>query len=281
MPTLDGGRFIRESIDSCLEQTYRDIELIIVEDGSDCLRGLINSYGDDRIKYYRNEKNMGISISLNRGFSNSRGEYLTWTSDDNIYEKNAIERMAGKLEKDKRTYFVYANFYEINEKGKVIRPVETRQPETLDYVNYIGLCFLYRRDIYEKLGGYDPGAFLVEDYEYWLRIFHNGFSMKKINEYLYRVRMHEGCLTCKYDSGYIEARAQEARDKYISEDKKAYQHGRMSFYKGDMESAKRLIGEALRLNPFTPGAWRLWLIMNMNPRLVRKIRTVKRKIMMK
>ena len=110
LPTFNGDRFIRKSIDSCLAQSYENIELIIVEDGSNCLSGIINTYNDPRLIYCRNEENLKISKSLNKGFSRASGDYLTWTSDDNIYENNAIETMVKVLEADARIDFVYANF---------------------------------------------------------------------------------------------------------------------------------------------------------------------------
>jgi glycosyltransferase involved in cell wall biosynthesis len=246
MPTYNGSEFIRESIESCLEQSYGNIELIIVEDGSDCLKKILSDYKDNRITYLRNNENKGISFSLNVGFGHSSGEYLTWTSDDNIYEREAIQRMVTELEKNRNIDFVYANFKEIDKEGNVLRPVHTRRPPSVDEVNYIGLCFLYKRTIFDKLGGYSLDAFLVEDYEYWLRIYHNGFKMRRIDEFLYYVRMHEKCLTCEYDRDIIEEKAQWARDRYISRDKKFYQHGMKNFYKGNRTEARKLLVRSLK-----------------------------------
>ena len=60
----------------------------------------------------------------------------------------------------------------------------------------------------------------------------------------------KNCLTCKYDSAWIEKMAQKTRDKYISEGKKAFQHGRICFYEGDIARSKKLINKGLRYNPF-------------------------------
>src|SRR3989304_1114440 len=107
LPTYNGARYIRQSIDSCVHQTYRNIELIIVDDAStDNTPEIIASYKDERIKYFRHEKNMGLPHALNAGFAEANGDCLTWTSDDNYYAKEAIEKMLSFLIK-KSSSFIY------------------------------------------------------------------------------------------------------------------------------------------------------------------------------
>ncbi len=280
LPSYNGEKFIRESINSCLDQTYKSIELIIVDDGStDKTSDIVKSYKDERIIYLKHGKNLGQARALNTGFSNAAGGYLTWTSDDNIYLPSAIETMVRALERGRKIDFVYANFYEINEDGEILRPVKVRPPKSLNMVNYIGLCFLYKRIIYEELGGYDPEAFLVEDYEYWLRVYHGRFRMKKLNQYLYYLRFHKDCLTVRYDSDEVAKQAQKVRDKYIPAALRYYQHGWRAFYKEkDHESAKKLLMKAVILNPFNYQAWRLLALLYLNSTIVEKIRRFKRSL---
>ena len=101
LPTYNGAKYIRQCINSCLNQTYNNIELIIVDDGSkDETPDIIKSYKDERIKYIMHARNLGLPYALNTGFRNAVGEYLTWTSDDNYYTKKAIETMLSFI-KDK------------------------------------------------------------------------------------------------------------------------------------------------------------------------------------
>ncbi|MFH1878688.1 MAG: glycosyltransferase [Candidatus Omnitrophota bacterium] len=276
LPTYNGEKYIREAIDSCLNQTYDDLELIVVEDGSDRVHDIVTSYSDKRIRYLRHEENKGISAALNTGFAESSGEFLTWTSDDNIYMPGAIERMVEALAPGNAD-FVYADFAEIDGEGNLMRQVKVLPPESLKKVNYIGLCFLYTRRIYERLGGYDPEAFLAEDYEYWLRIYYSGYRMKNLRECLYYVRMHPGCLTMRYDRDEIERRAQMARDKYIPAALKYYQHGAIEYYKKkDHAAAKKNLIRSIMLNPFNYQAIRLLAILYLADSVVRAIRKRKR-----
>src|SRR5436190_21740360 len=86
LPTYNRAKYLKLSIDSCLIQTFKDFELIIVDDCSkDETPQTIKSYTDPRIRYHRNESNQRLPRSLNIGFSLAKGEYLTWTSDDNFF----------------------------------------------------------------------------------------------------------------------------------------------------------------------------------------------------
>jgi glycosyltransferase involved in cell wall biosynthesis len=111
LPTYNGSRYIQQSIDSCLNQTYSNIELIIVDDGStDCTEQIINSYTDNRIRYIQHQKNAGLPTALNTGVAHATGDYLTWTSDDNFYAPQAIETQLTFLLKNKYD-FVYCDIF--------------------------------------------------------------------------------------------------------------------------------------------------------------------------
>jgi len=198
LPTYNGAKYIRESIDSCLNQTYENIELIIVDDGSvDETSEIIKSYKDKRIKYIRHKQNRGISHALNTGFKNATGEYLTWSSDDNFYASEAIECMVNALNKHDKIHFIYTNFYKIDEEKYITGRRKVGSVKKLNRKNCIGPCFLYRRKVYEEIGDYSQKAFLAEDYEYWLRI-RKRFYMKKLNKFLYYYRVHTDSLSSLY-----------------------------------------------------------------------------------
>lgn len=197
LPVYNGEKTIASAIESVLKQTLRDIELIIVNDCStDGTADIIQKYAlaDDRVKIINNSQNMKLPRSLNIGFSCAQGEYYTWTSDDNLYKIDALEKMVLILEKDRSYDMVYSNYERIREDGKIIGRTELDAPEKLLYGNVIGACFLYRSSIAEKVGSYDPNLFLAEDYDYWLRIYKNG-KIRHIEETLYYYREHSGSLT--------------------------------------------------------------------------------------
>jgi glycosyltransferase involved in cell wall biosynthesis len=214
LPTYNGAKYLRQSIDSCLNQTYKNIELIIVDDGSmDETPQIIRSYQDERIKYIRHDKNKRLPHALNAGFAMATGEYLTWTSDDNYYAEDAVESMVALLQINKMIDFVYANYYAINDNGTVLQSISVGPSESLKEYNCIGPCFLYRRKVYEVLGGYNPDAFLAEDYEYWIRIFKK-FEMQKLEKSIYWHRLHPRSLTGQHASE-AKHRSARIRDHYF------------------------------------------------------------------
>jgi glycosyltransferase involved in cell wall biosynthesis len=216
LPTHNGSAYIAQSIESCLNQSYGNVELIVVNDASkDDTKDIISSYEDTRIFYLENDTNMGLANSLNKGFSRSKGDFLTWTSDDNYYTPDALTKMLSKLKETKSVDFVYANYYRINENGKIIDRVRVNRSLNLLRNNCIGPCFLFKRVVYLRIGEYDPNFFLAEDYEYWIRVLKR-FKMKNMNDYLYYYRSHSDSLTSKYNPENAVIVFRKAFDKHVT-----------------------------------------------------------------
>lgn len=107
MPTFNYGNFIQEAIDSVLNQTFKNFELIIIDDGStDDTWSILGKQLDPRITIVH-KKNGGCGSALNLGFSLSIGNYETWMASDNKYYPNALEEMVSILDKDIKIDFVY------------------------------------------------------------------------------------------------------------------------------------------------------------------------------
>lgn len=195
LPIYNGAKYMRKSIDSCLNQTYKNIELIIVDDAStDETPDIIKSYTDNRIRYIRHEKNKYLPAALNTGFARATGDYLTWTSDDNYYADTAIEKMLNFLIK-KNASFVYCDFYRF----KITNPSNykiTKLPDELklEKQNDVGPCFLYEKKIKKDIGEYDPNTYLAEDCDYWIRV-SKKFKMYHLSEPLYYYGEHIDSLT--------------------------------------------------------------------------------------
>ena len=99
LPTYKRAHVLPNAIRSVLNQTYANLELIIVDDNSpDDTPEVVKSFRDARVKYVRNEPNLKLPRALNKGFSLARGTYLTWTSDDNLFADDAIEKMVARLQ---------------------------------------------------------------------------------------------------------------------------------------------------------------------------------------
>lgn len=197
LPTYNGKKYIEKSIKSIIGQTYEDIELIVVDDCStDGTDVLLDAYAkkDLRIHVIHNEVNKKLPASLNIGFSIARGEYFTWTSDDNYYTLDAIEEMVNYLKEHSDTALVYADFRMVDENDVVIKEVIHEKKTDLYGGNCVGACFLYKRKVHEVLKGYNEKLFLVEDYDFWLRAGLK-FKLGVLNKKLYFYRVHEESLT--------------------------------------------------------------------------------------
>lgn len=220
MPTYNGERYIKEAISSCLEQTYKNTELIIVDDGStDNTSSIVSEVNDSKIRYVKLDKNMGQANALNVGFKITEGEYLTWMGDDDLYKPKAIKKMSQILEANKDVDFVYANYYMIDRNGDIIRMVNVEESINLRERNCIGLCFLYRRMVYERIGDYNPDFWLTEDYEYWVRVYKSGFKMLSLPEFLFCHRIHSESKTGRYalktKENQVIQQAIQIRKKYF------------------------------------------------------------------
>jgi len=215
LPTYKRAHVLPSAIKSVLDQTYRNLELIVVDDNSpDATRDVVATFSDPRIHYVRNEPNLKLPRALNRGFSLARGEYLSWTSDDNLYGENAIEKMVAAI-RQRKCDFVFADYYQFADLDAQGRPLEIRHnklPDTLQLEkgNHIGACFMYTRQVYEAVGEYDPELFLVEDYDYFMRIAER-FRICHIAEPLYYFRRHDDAL---YVSRFCEVKASDFLGRY-------------------------------------------------------------------
>ncbi|HSD51518.1 MAG TPA: glycosyltransferase [Candidatus Methylomirabilis sp.] len=264
LPTYNGERYLAESIASCLGQTHPNLELVVVDDGSSAdIRDIVEAARDERVRYLCHPENQGLPAALNTGFAASRGDYLTWTSDDNRYRPQAIARMVEHLESHPEVGLVYAGCRLIDERGETGGIAPSGPPETIWCRNCVGSCFLYRRQVFERVGEYDPTVLLVEDYDYWVRVARN-FRLERLDDILYDLRLHPSRLT----STLSLDRKRESHLKVLAKMRqnglgapvplsvlrrsRAGMHivyGRDYFFGGQTRSARRDLLAAIRLEP--------------------------------
>ena len=191
-------RLLRESIESILNQTYRDFEYIIILDypDNDVHKSVIEEYAlkDDRIHFYINEKNMGLTDSLNRGLSLCHGEYIARMDADDISLPNRLERQMKYLEKNH--YDLIGGITEmINENGSLLYSIKSvpTDPKKINKALRYSQCiahptWLGRKEVFEKNAGYRHMP-LCEDYDFTLRAVLNGFVISNLNEPVLKYRM--------------------------------------------------------------------------------------------
>lgn len=200
LPTYNGEKFLGEAIDSIVNQTYRNWELIIINDCSNDLTSeLAAKYAsvDLRIKVIHNNINKGVAGSLNVGFAQARGEYLTWTSDDNYYLENAIKDLVEYLNDNPEYVMVHSAYVRkiISTNTESVIGIKTT-PEEIIRQCTCGPCFMYRASAAKAIGDYDTNLRFAQDWDYWLRMMMCG-DIGYINAAPYVYRLHEDCLTVK------------------------------------------------------------------------------------
>jgi glycosyltransferase involved in cell wall biosynthesis len=216
LPTYSRAHLLGYAIRSVLGQTYGNLELIIVDDNSnDETPDVVRSFNDARIRYVRNEANLKLPRALNKGFELARGGFLTWTSDDNLYASNAIEKMVAVLRRGAcdfvfADYFLFSDLDLTNGKPTDVQRVRLPAVPRLEEMNTVGACFLYTRAVFEAVGLYDPELFLVEDYDYFMRI-QKRFKIGHIAEPLYYFSRHDESLFC---SRFAEVKAADVLARY-------------------------------------------------------------------
>ena len=221
LPSYNGEKYIRQSIESVINQTFTDWELIIVNDcSSDRTREIVGEYSskDKRISLINNDVNQKLPKSLNIGFRVAKGEYLTWTSDDNMYETNALDEMTAYLDVHIDCMFVCSDMRSIDVNGMIIEDgthVEYSDEKML-IADCVGASFMYRKSAADEVGQYDESLFLVEDYDYWLRFLFRYGSIGYIDKPLYAYRRHGGSLKETKEND-INRQLCRLRKKYLNQ----------------------------------------------------------------
>jgi len=199
MPVHNAEAFVGEAIESILAQTFADFEFIIVDDCStDGSLRVIRSYDDPRIVLLRNETNLGVARSLNRGLEMARGEYLARMDADDRCAPERLEKQVAYLQAHPELAAVGTWARLIDAEGRATgkeyltpcEPAEIRR----EAIRRIGIpahaTAMIRTAALRRLGGYRPWRY-VEDYDLWLRLTDQEACVAAIPEYLYEIRRHE------------------------------------------------------------------------------------------
>ena len=205
LPSYQHEQWIGETIDSILNQSYNNIELIIVDDASaDNSVGVIKEYAtkDPRIKHETFEKNQGAMVALNRCYELSCGEYIATISSDDIWELDKLEKQAQILVNNKDIDAVFALPTFINEHGESITNISNGfltsiKPRTkYEWMNhfFIDNCICYptsliRKKCYEEIGFFNTAYRSLPDFQMWVRLFYH-CNIFVIDETLMRFRVH-------------------------------------------------------------------------------------------
>lgn len=200
IPAYNAKKYLREAIDSALAQTYSNIEIIVINDGSKD-RGqtekIAKSYGD-KIKYYYKE-NGGVSTALNYGISKMTGEYFSWLSHDDRYYPDKIEKQMKYLKKNKllnKKVILYSDYDLMDNHSRVFATSIKDHQELVQKPEYCllrgsinGLSLLIPKEAFQECGTFDENLKCAQDYELWERM-QKKYRFVHQEEILVTTRLH-------------------------------------------------------------------------------------------
>ena len=182
LPVYNGSRFLKQTIDSILSQTYTNLEVIIVDDAStDDSRSIIDAYDDSRIHRVYLTQNLNVCNSSNTAFAQASGEYMALIGHDDMWQPEKLEKQLAYMEEHPECGACFTRCTVLDEQNRVIDfklfdEIENdnrfRLIEFLFY-NHNHLCApsaLIRSSTLHTLGYYDYSLLYLQDYELWLRI---------------------------------------------------------------------------------------------------------------
>ena len=205
------AQYFRQAIDSVLNQSFSDFELIVVEDPSPSSgQALLAGIDDPRLKYVLNSERTSLPRQHNRGLAEARGAFICRFDADDICEPQRIERELVFLQSHPEIDVVGSNVTVLNEDSSVVgsRRYPTRHDEIVSAMRRFNpianSTVMFRREIYERFGGWRDSALPAQDYEWYSRLAAGGARFANLDEALVRYRLHGGSIKSSKLRGTIQ-----------------------------------------------------------------------------
>lgn len=195
-PSYNQGQFIKETLDSVLQQDYPHIEYIVMDGGStDETLDLLRSYDDPRLTWY-SERDKGQSDAINKGLRLATGDILAYLNSDDLYLPGTLRYVADYFEQHPDVDLLYGSCHTIDAQSRRIEPTYHVQP--ISTRQFITKRFklpqqgvFWRRRVTEQIGLFDETLHYRMDYDYWLRMVIAGFKFAHTAKFLASFRVHD------------------------------------------------------------------------------------------
>ena len=222
IPTYNRAYCIENAIRSVLAQTYSDIEVIVIDDASDdTTRQVVEKIADSRVRYYLREENRGAAAARNLGVSYARGSYIAFHDSDDLWLPDKLEKQMHLYEKNLSYGLVYGCYMMKLDSGNEIVVPDCSEPDGLSgnifarllVKNTIGApTILMRKDVFEKIGGFDEDMRCLEDWDFVLKV-SKAYEIGFLPEVVMEASTTQGGLSSDV-SGYFQNRIYLLR-KYL------------------------------------------------------------------
>jgi len=204
IPTYNSGIYLRDAINSCYKQTYKNFNIIVIDDASEeDLTWVSREY--PKVKYIRNDKNIGPAASRNVGIASSSGELISMLDADDIMHNQKLSMSVNAFAKNPNIGMVCGNYQILVNRKSLLRPFY-KNPISISYQTLMRQNLVasgsvtMRRDVVNSVGMFDEKYWISEDYDMWLRI-SEAYPIHYIHEimYFYSVIPKGGSLTQRDD----------------------------------------------------------------------------------
>jgi glycosyltransferase involved in cell wall biosynthesis len=222
LPVYNGARFIAKAITSILDQTFRNFEFIIIDDGStDKTVSIINSFRDNRIILLRNSTNLGIVESLNKGIRHAQGDYVCRMDADDISMESRFDQQVKYLENNQNIAVVGSQIILIDECdleiGKIKYPITSQEIRRSIFIHnpFAHGATMIRARVLSECGLYDQRYLHNEDYDLWLRI-GTKYRLANLSVPLLKRRIHISSITMKKENELVKYRLRTLHNAIIN-----------------------------------------------------------------
>ncbi|MFH1641175.1 MAG: glycosyltransferase [Candidatus Omnitrophota bacterium] len=275
IPSYNRSKMLRRAIQSVLNQTYPDFELIVVDDASDDdTEGTVRGLQDKRIRYIRHEKNRGGSAARNTGIRGASGEYIAFLDSDDEWVPEKLEKQITRIKPSAPSVgFVFTGFIAISDKsGKIFnRVIPQKTPNVYNRpLTANGSSILVKRECFEKVGLFDETLGSCQDWDMAIRL-SRSYDFDFIPEPLVRYYHHSGEL-----SGDLEKKIR-GREAVLTKHFKDFlrypsflanhynRQGILYVLSGDKVKARVFFLKSLRLKPIQKFAYLQILLLLVAP----------------
>ena len=287
IPAYNASNYLAEAIESALAQTYSNVEILVINDGSNddgATERIALSYGD-KIRYFSKE-NGGSSSALNMGIANMTGDWFSWLSHDDLYVPEKLERQIAYLrnlrltEEELSGHVLFSASDMIDGRGKYIRKADGRESariaqqlneaednrlliaEPTRYA-FHGCSCLVHRLVFEAVGTFNESLWMLNDWDLWFRIYAAGYRIHFLPEPLVKGRIHvqqvSKCIGYSYHNPEQDMFWKRSLDlllgEYPNERKLIFRFGRNAYLKTRNVDGDRAFGHLMSVQP----SQKLWL----------------------
>jgi glycosyltransferase involved in cell wall biosynthesis len=285
IPTYNRAQLVRRAIQSVLNQTYQDFEIIVVDDGStDNTTEVVNSIGDERVRCIRHQVNKGASASRNTGIRAARGELIGFLDSDDEWLPEKLQRQVDKFDvASANVGLVYGGYVVIDDETKKV--IGQVHPEKRGYVFKEvlkashppnPLTPLIKKECFDKVGLFDEDIRFGEDWDMWLRIAEH-YEFDFVNEMVAKYYVSQHQITRDRVSALEELSKFRAKhQQQLAQNPAILAHqlkwiGHWYLVYGDYAAARKYISQAIRSHPRGVLLYFCWLAVYTMPGLHRAV----------